>query len=253
MDEFIASIQLPEEGDSLPQDVPKLEGVTTGVADTVVNYVDGGMLITFPAATPLLARQDVLYSLLVAQLAADKQFNCNTQLKDWVDVFHSTLDGIQYTNSGFSNTTPIVKTDKFLLSDFVVQELTKDTAMARDVNTFKAIFSTLQSLPPTNTAVKIFLGKIYDSSSHNTTSLFCSCGLDGSGNAVVNLLMLSLQGVKEVASRPLSHTYNTKDVSTIVEETSGLLLNRQNYAHIRDVLIRKLGDRVHTLISQLEK
>lgn len=83
---------------------------------------------------------------LGSQLAADKQ------LKDWMGVFHETLDGIQYNNTGFSKTTPTVKTDKSLLSGLVVEELTKDSAMEKDINTFKAIFSTLKSLPSTNTA-----------------------------------------------------------------------------------------------------
>ena len=186
----------------------------------------------------------MLYSFLLAQLAADKrtqtkgyQYSRHTQLERWVDFFCTVLKNIawvfQITPSGPTDLK--IKDAKFTLSNLAL-EIMSGNSMAGDVNTFKKVFSTYNALSSSDSAVKAFTKSAYDKATHDVTIIVASVHQDG----LVNLLLVSLQGVKDSTSRPLSHTYITKEIKTKKMLHSQLIFNQELYAKTRQGIADKL-------------
>ena len=112
----------------------------------------------------------MLYSFLLAQLAADKrtqtegyQYSRHTQLEHWVDFFDTVLMNIAWTFQAASlgPTDLAIKDAKFKLSNLAL-EIMSGNSMAGDVNTFKKVFSTYNALSSSDSAVKAFTKSAYD-------------------------------------------------------------------------------------------
>ncbi len=192
----------------------------------------------------------MLYSLLLAQLAADKQHNRNSDTENWVSIFNSVISSVGWGSQYYDYIKSLqIKESKFTLSNLALEEMPKIGSMGKQVDTFKNIFSTLGTTPATDSVVKAFNAKIYDSSTHDTAVSFCSYDQAG---GIASLLILSLRGVKDAATTsPLFQTYTTKDIKTPQEVLSLLVLNETAYARVRQSVTDKLGDRIQSYIEEI--
>ena len=72
-------------GSELPRGEPALKKARDD--DTIRCFVDSGVLATFPTSTSKQRQEDVLYSLLFAQLAADGEYNRQVVPPQLVQLF----------------------------------------------------------------------------------------------------------------------------------------------------------------------
>ena len=215
-------------------------------------FVDRGTILTFLANVTDQQRQDALYSLLLAQLTADRNSSRTTQLHQWVDIFSQVLVSVGWESTDYKFRDIEASEHQFTLPKLAIREMPKVGSMAMDVDVFISVFNTLQTLPNNNSAVKLFNENAYDSASHNVTVIFASFDQSAMfGDTIVNLLLLNLDGVKDAAPCPLSHTYNTDEVRVIWESHSQLYLNRGVYAKYRNEVIAKLGSNIDTSIKEI--
>ena len=85
---------LPHCSSAAPSLLPPAPVPSTGPAPvhvTVRYYVVDGTMIMIPSTVPNQTRQDVLYSLLVGLLAADKLYSRSSANKDWITFLDNTL------------------------------------------------------------------------------------------------------------------------------------------------------------------
>lgn len=257
--EFIEKLQLadlPPLKDGTPkkgeEEEVQGEAMNTAAAGAR-SYICGGIIVTFPSSVSDQQRQDALYSFLLLQLAADKQFSRTTQLEDWLKNFSTNAAHV-----GWIDQHPLLKdvtttSTQFTLSEVALVEMTEKGSMEMDRATFQSVFTTLKGLPDSDAKIQVFHSSTYDSSTHDVSVTFSSFDQQSpSGDLHMHFLLLNLGGgVKDTSSRPLFHTYQTKDVKTKKEYYVFRELNQDVYSQARATVIQKLGDRIHTLIKEI--
>lgn len=260
---LVASMHLPEDSQGSTGKIQTKTAVPSSAGhvqdSTVRSFVDGGVIMTFPSAMADQLRQDIQYTVLLAQRAADNkktdgyQFSRNTQLEQWVDFFNNVLANVDWTIQT-KNTKPTdlqVTERKFTLSDLILKVMSK-SSMASDVDTFKKVLSTFNGLPNTDDAVKIFTNRTYDPKTRDTTVIVISVHQTSpSSDALMSLLLLNLGGVKDSTTRPLAHTYTTKDVKTKKVLLTQQVFDQELYSQIRQQIADKLKPFIKTDIKEI--
>lgn len=117
---------------------------STEVDEPVICYVDGGALVTFPAMTSSHNQQDVLNSLLFAQLAADKQHDRHANPGEWFDYFEYVVQNIGWVLTSMKYDVEVSE-DYFVFSSLALNLLEKNESAGKDVETFRR-FSTFFTL-----------------------------------------------------------------------------------------------------------
>jgi hypothetical protein len=266
-----ASMHLPENHGGIGKG--DVEAIKTTVLDkaaikdgateaSVRCFINEGIIMTFPSSIPDLLREDILSSVLLAQKGADKktsskdyQFNRNTRLEEWVDFFNTVMANVAWIFQ-----TPMqkpidmpVKSATFTLSDLALDIMGRSSSTASDVNMFRNVFKTFNALPNDNTAVKVFTGKTYEPTSHDTTVIVASLHQETpNSDPLMNLLLLNLRGVRDSTARPLSHTYTTKYISTKKMLLSQQVFNQGVYSHVRAEVSKKLKPYIQTDIKEID-
>src|ERR1700741_1147583 len=75
------------------------------IKDTEQSFLNAKSLVSFASAVEGQQRKDVLNSVLLAQLAANKHFPDEEQSKDWYEHFVSVLNRLGWTIEGKDFTT----------------------------------------------------------------------------------------------------------------------------------------------------
>ena len=214
---------------------------------TVRCFVNAGLIITFPSNFSDQLRQDVLYSFLFAQLGANYNASKDTQLEKWENFFTNVLIDLLWMPQKTVSGDLSVKHSKFNLSNLAL-DIMSWNSMAGDVNTFKKVFSTFNALPSNDSAVETFTKSAYGNTTHDVTIMVASVYENG----IVNLLLVSLQGVKDSTSRPLSHTYTTKKIKTKKMMYYQLFFNEELYAHERQTIADRLKPFIKDNIKEVK-
>ena len=231
---------------------PALIPSTAGPAPVTVHcYVVDGTVIMIPSTVSNQTRQDVLYSLLVAQLAADKKYSRSSANEDWIKFLDNTLDNIAWVTAKHSYGDLTVKSSKFNISGLALQEMGKDSVMKAHMKTYGKIMSTLGKLPTSSPARKMIQNRTYNSTKHDAAVMFCSVEHTSSSTGL-SVLMIALSGVKDTTSYTLTHNYTTKEVKSVKELVGHYVLNEHSYPTIRQKIIDKLGSRVKTGIVEVK-
>ena len=214
-------------------------------------YVDSGVLVTFPKDTSSLRKEDVLNSLLFAQLSADKTYNRETDTENWFSYFEYILQNIGWvlTSTKFDVE---VGGDYFVFASLALNQMAGNSWKEADIETFRSFFNTLHGLPDTDASVQILYSNTYSDSTHGSSLILCSFKETPEKEVQLSLLMLGFEGLNESAYRYLFHAYRAKGVTFSKAETSNMVLNEDVFQKIRATIIEKLGDKVKTMISEVK-
>ena len=235
------------------------EGITGGSRDTTSEnttlcYVDAGVLVTFPGNTSTQWQQDVLDSLLFAQLAARVNHSRGSDPEDWFSRFQYVLNTIGWVMTSTKFNVG-VSDDYFALSSLALNEMAQTMHWDTKVETFRRLFNTLQSLPDNDINIKLLYGTTSseNSSTINATNLIISSFQVSSRNEVqLNLLMLGFQGSQDIVQRYLFYVYRTADVKFTSAKSSAMVLNQALFRKVKPTILKMLGDKAKTMISKVE-
>ncbi len=214
-------------------------------------FVDAGVVVTFPTSTSQQRQADVLYSLLFAQLAADKEYSRQIDPLNWFSYFQYILQNIGWvlTNLDFK-VTP--SEDYFVFSSLALNQMAKNGIATEDVELFRKIFNTLHGLPDTDTSIQILYGNSYNDTGHASSLILSSFGETEDKAVQLKLIMIGFEGVEEKVYRYLFHVYDSKKVSFPEAKSTTMVLNQDTFDKIRDTVVQKLGDKVKTMISEVK-
>lgn len=218
----------------------------------VVSYVAAGILFAFPSRLPDEYRNDILHSVLLAQLAADRPFDRNSQLEEWVAFFTSTLGHLHWT---FENTDILemnVQDREFTLADLALKVMRDGgTPMERHVSTFREAYGRINR-PNPGAATEILYSCTYHILSKDTTMIFCSFDeLLPPNGLSVNLLLFSLRGIQEPTSPPLFNVYHTSKLLPTKTMTTRITFDCKAYSSIRKHVLSKLGRNAKVYIHEV--
>lgn len=221
--------------------VSRLEGLTK---TDDKGYVDYGSLVSFVGAVSEQNKQDVLYSTLLAQLAADKKFDRARDYVNWYKFYVHILENIGYnlphsgsfidyapTKSTFEISNAIIESIQGLSKSSV--EVIKETidAMKHSILADRELFAT-HSVSGNSANFQMVLVKI-DKNDHVNV-------------VVVGFYFEAANVSKEYLFVPYKSTDVKLKISANIFE-----LNEEVYARVRPTIAQKLGARVKSYIKML--
>lgn len=118
-------------------------------------YVDAGSLVSFVRGVPLQHKEDVVNSVLLAQLAANRKFNREKQVLDWYEFYGTVLEGVGWVIPAFDFRDRSDLGVEFT-ADKVILKLIEAIGTGNDVAIVAAAIASLQSLGGDDPAVKLF-------------------------------------------------------------------------------------------------
>lgn len=226
--------------------------VTQSEVPTAVHcYVDAGVLVALPANTSTQRQQDVLNSLLFAQLAACKAYSRENDPEGWFSYFEYVLRNIGWvlTSTKFD---VAVNDDYFVFASLALNQMTDNEHWDAEVGTFRGLFNTLRGLPDNDTNIQLLYGNTYNERTQATSLILCSFRVSPDNEVQLRLLMFGFKGIKDTAHRYLFYVYQAKDVEFGKAKSTAMVLNDDIFKKIKSTIVEKLGDRVKTMISEIK-
>ncbi len=211
--------------------------------------VDHANLVACVAGLPLQQRQDVIDSLLLAQLAADNSHNRSTAMEAWYGRYCEVLSHIGWACGSFRFRSHKVRGNAAAMATLVLEVL---GAIARQ-----------DHLATAQKAIKALAAKAKDDPNARTFEVWKSATQDGD----VNDFQLSLchnegntVGLASAALRVSTDAENAKflwakqsEMDMDIEAASlNMVLNVQVYGSVRDAVVSKLGRRAKDHVAALE-
>ncbi|MBV8215813.1 MAG: hypothetical protein JOZ08_21560 [Verrucomicrobia bacterium] len=118
-------------------------------------YIDAGLLQSCVSELPPLYREDVLNSLLLAQLAADKKFSRFSEVDAWYNFYGNTLSHLAWQVTGFAFHVYKPAGEHFYLKD-VIETQFSGRVDSREFKAVKASIEQYNKLPLESKARQVF-------------------------------------------------------------------------------------------------
>ena len=241
--EFIAALEIPGTAPRLlrqnPPDQPDNPGPS---ADSAV--VAGDSLLSFVAGLTCQAREDVLNSTLLMQLAANKRFDKAIQREEWFNVYVDGLGKLGWTLSHNELLRFHPSQQSFSMNDVII-DIIEGVAGG---STFSPIARrTLESLRKQPHALELFMN--HSNSGNVGTFQILPCSQNCAGD--VTMLMNCVQLIRNVSSNSfLFINFQNNDVR-IFRSSQTAVLNVQAYGQVRNAVIEKLGRNASQFVANL--
>jgi len=208
--------------------------------------VDGG-IVGCDATVSALHNQDVLNSMLLAQLAANKAFNRDSDCENWYKKYREVLEQIGWVIDEFQFTEFDSHGSSFEMSDAVIKILQSIAGGAGRAQVAQAAIDALKALPEGS-----FGRKLWDHSSSDTNkgAFQISGATEVNGNVQMSLGCFHFHAHQSSTSI-LWFSYSSSSTHLYTDGES-VTLNEQIFEKVRQQIIDKLGDRVSQYIADLD-
>ena len=221
------------------------------IGDQVVDgveqsFLNAKSLISFVSEVSGQRRNDVLNSVLLAQLAANKKFPDEGQILDWFREFIKVLNNLGWTIeaaefSNFQSSTTI-----FEIENTIIDILT--TAFG---GTFKAVITktleAIKNLSDSNGKIKVF-----EKNTHSLSKGAFQIGLAMEENGTVALQLGTFLLTSSNEIKKILFFKSTKDKTRLDYASRKGTLNEEVYEKIRQPVLDKLGGKVSEFIAEIE-
>lgn len=221
-------------------------------ASSVTCYIDSGIVVTFPIDVTVQHQQDVLNSLLFAQLSSDKFHQRQTDPEDWFSYFDNVLQNIGWVLSNMEFDVDLTKESTFVMSSFALNQMAQNGSSANEVEVFRKVFNELHSLPDKDPVIELLYKHVYNDSSNAASLILASFEVAKNDDVALKLTMFALEQSSEAAYRYLLHVYDSKMVTFSKAKSSKMVLNEQIYGRVRSNIVQKLGDRTESMILEIK-
>lgn len=211
-------------------------------------YFDAGQLHLISESVKDQSKQDVLYSHLLAELAANAKVR-RSSIVDWYKNYEDVLSNIAWIRTSskpFTSYTPT--TDRISLKSVITTSLINHISPELQ-NILNRAFDTIQQLGPTNPSIDQFTKDVHDNNVYNFQVKVVN---ENNDQITVFQLYITLTTLESSGDDVfLLHEYN-KNAITIQTAYEIITLNNSIYEKIRQSIIDKLGpDRITRYIHAL--
>ncbi|UKY52833.1 hypothetical protein [Streptomyces inhibens] len=238
---YLGALSLPPEDEAPPQGEVRVQ------EDRPAGYVDDGSLVSFVAEVKGLARQDVLDSALIAQLAANKAHPREDDVIAWYHKYTEVLEylcGWVIQGKEFSHWE--AHSASFTV-DKVIFEVLAAILIGDDLTVAESTVNAIRGLPKEDEKVKIFESESSESHGGNFQIGLCSQMND----AVAMKLGAFYFSAGQEVTNFLWFNFSASD-ATFYKGTRTMTFNQQAYADVRQDIIEKLGARRKAYLRELE-
>ncbi|MDR0277939.1 MAG: hypothetical protein LBJ37_08645 [Paucimonas sp.] len=239
--DFIANLQLPEAGRPWLQTPPESSAEIVGDSAAVA----GESLVSFVSGLSQQAREDVLNSTLLMQLAASKMYDKATQREEWFKFYTEGLARLGWTLSHQEMHLYHPSQQSFTVDGVALEMIGGATGGSAFSSVAQRTFEALRKEPH---ALRLFL----DNSNSGNVGTFQIMPCAQSVTGEVTMLLNCMQVVRNVTAREfLFMTFGKNDLR-IYRSTQTSVLNVQTYAQVRQAVIAKLGQHAQRFVAHLK-
>jgi hypothetical protein len=225
---------------------PTSKGGDDTVEGVEQSFLNAKSIVSFVSDLSEQHRNDVLNSVLIAQLAANKKFPGETQVQDWYKSFVNVLNNLGWAIEAAEFSTFKASKDIFEVENAIIDILT-----AAFGGTFLTVITkTLASIKGLSDGN----GKIlaFENNTHSLSKGAFQIGLAKEVNGSVSLqigtfLLTSSNEIKQIL-----FFKSTKDQTKLEYCSRQGTLNDEIYAKIREAVIDKLGVKSKDFISEID-
>jgi hypothetical protein len=219
----------------VPQEISKPEG-----------YVDKGGIVAFVAGVSAQSKADVLNSTLLAQLAADKQYNREKSVMDWYGFYGTVLEKVGWVIQGY-NWSKYDSSKISFTMDEAVLEIAAAALTGDEAAVIAATLDALRKLPKQDGRLQLFNHSASSEKEGNFQISVCS-ETDG---AVAMRTMAFFYSTDQQSTDVLFFSFNSSSTS-LTKSVQGQTLNSQVYTTVRDAVLTKLGDNAKLFVLDLD-
>jgi hypothetical protein len=214
--------------------------------DTPGAAADAGSLVSFVSGLSSVHKSDVLNSTLLAQLAANKQFDRFTQMAEWYNFYIDVLEKVGWVIPGIAFDRYQPRSETLMLADAIL-EIQSAIASAGEMEVLRATLQSLEDDSGNEEAVVMFDRESFPQ------NLGCfqifPCAEDG-GDVVMALAAMQFTA-EEHRDRFLWWEWSSTKVK-LFRSARKYVLNEAVYSQVREAVIEKLGDMARQLIRDIE-
>lgn len=201
-------------------------------------YIDAGLLQGCTPDLPALYREDVLNSILLAQLAADKKFSRFSEVDAWYEFYGNTLSNLAWRASEFTFDVFQPASARFCLKDVIEKEFSKRVD-ARKLEAVKASIEQYNKVTPDSRASRVFCA------STQLTELEVEL-INAQVGIVWGDAELSVVGTVFATTQSIAELFKEEIDSELLQDKIRLVaysgtLNETVYGQLRASVIEKLG------------
>jgi hypothetical protein len=209
-------------------------------------FVDSASTVSFVQNVPLQTTQDVLNSTLLAQLAANKQFDRERETEAWYGLYRDVLSNVgwvaqSFAFSRFNSADTTLRLDKVVIS--ILRAVLSGNELALLEDTLEALIAP-QNEPQLD---------LFDSQSSQNEGGNFQLGTvtaDPGGNSVMSLGSYYFHST-EHQRRFLWVEWESASIN-FWTSAQKIVLNETIYGTVRQAVIDKLGDSANRFISGIE-
>ena len=232
-------------GDAYVKSASKLEAIAA--ADGDQGFVDAGSLVSFVDKIGKQDRYDVLNSTLLAQLAADYQFDRKKQTKEWFNYYVEVLSNVGWVLQNFQFEEYKTSGQTMQISSAII-EIIKGIVSGDELDAVMRTFDSLKD--SANEPWWVVFS--HESSGPSSTGNFqvLPCKVDSSGQVVMGMGCFYFTATA-TEERWLWFKYSTTSIS-MFRGTQVSTLNKNVYDQVRQEVIEKLGSNAKKFIGDLK-
>lgn len=242
--EYLKNLEIKGLKASFP--VSKDAGLVEEATKTEQSFLNARSLVSFVSEVSGQQRSDVLNSVLLAQLAANKQFSSDDQSVEWYEAFVAILNntGWAIENSEFSHFES--SDNVFDIENVIIDILTAafgGTFIGVITNTLNAI----KGLSDSNGTITAF-----EKNTHSLSKGTFQIGIATVENGAVALQLGTFLLTSSNEIKRILFFKSTKDKTTLDYCSRKGTLNEEVYGIIRTSVQTKLGKKADEFITEIE-
>lgn len=239
---YIAGLELAEPSAAVAALAPAAPMVED---ETKAGYVDDGSLVSFVAGVSQQHKHDILNSTLLAQLAANKQYDREKETVEWYKFYREVLENVGWVIQAFDFTEFKAGGAQFSV-DEVVLKILAAIATQNDIAIVAETIEALKGLSDDDGRVVLFNS---DTHELNKGNFQIGVASESDGVAVMKLGTFYFS-TSETVTRVLWFRFKSADTS-FYKGAQTVNLNEDVYGQVCQAVIDKLGDKAQTFVRDL--
>ena len=210
-------------------------------------YVVAGAISAFTEGVKGSAKQDILNATLLAQLAANKKYNRETQTEDWYHFYLATLEKIGFVVQAFDFEKYKASGSSFTM-DAVVLDVLAAIATGGQSLIISATLTAFKALSNSDSRVVLFEDNSSSQEKGNFQIYPCTQTEDGTVSIALGCFYFNTE---QRSTGFLFWNFSSSDTEIYKGGTS-LVYNEQVYSSVRSAVISKLGDKAQQLVAEID-
>jgi len=208
-------------------------------------YVDDGSAISFVANVSPQSQRDTLNSALLAQLAANVQFDRESDTVNWYSFYRNVLENIGWVIQDF-NFTKFHSDSASFTMDKVVLDVLAAIASQDEVAVVQATIDAMRALDKGDGRLTLFESESHSASAGNLQI----CVANEIGGILSMKIAAAYFSSQQNVTNVLWFSFSSGS-SELYTGSQNISLNKQIYGQVRSAIVQKLGDKATRFVNNL--